>query len=216
MLAPFQSLPAVIKGIPSRMKVANLVLLSACFAVAGCSQADTAASNASTAQTANAGANTAAAPGAVNTPAANNAPSSAAPAQNAASPDAVVRELYKQHDAKKSPFFQTKDRAAVDTYFTKKLADLIWKDAVSSEGEVGALGADPLYDAQDTEISDFQIENDQVDGDQALVLVEFKNFGKAKTLVFNVEREAGAWKISNITGDEYNLLKMLQDAAKGN
>src|SRR5688572_25341599 len=111
MLAPFQSLPAIIKGIPSRMKVANLVLLSVCFAVAGCSQADTAASNASTAQTANARATAAAAPVAVNTPAANNAPSSAAPAQKAAAPDAVVRELYKHHDAKKSPFFQTKDRA---------------------------------------------------------------------------------------------------------
>lgn len=142
------------------------------------------------------------------------AAASAAPYRQAA-PDAVVKELYKQHDAKKSPFFQTKDRAAVDKYFTKKLADLIWKDAVTSEGEVGALGADPLYDAQDTEITELKIQADQVDGDQALVLVTFKNFGEAKSLVFNVQRENGAWRISNITGDNYNLLDNLQASAKG-
>ena len=141
-------------------------------------------------------------------------PANAAPAQKDA-PDAVVKELYKQHDAKNSPFFQTKDRAAVDKYFTKRLADLIWKDAVASEGEVGALGADPLYDAQDTEITGLKIQADQVDGDQALVLVTFKNFGKAKSLIFNVVRENGAWKISNITGDNYNLFNALQAAAKG-
>jgi hypothetical protein len=150
----------------------------------------------------------------VNNTAANIAPSNTPAAQKAA-PDTVVKDLYKQHDAKKSPFFQTKDRAAVDKYFTKKLADLIWRDAVSSKGEVGALGADPLYDAQDTEITNFKVQTDQVDGDQSLVLVTFKNFGEAKSLIFNVERENDAWKISNITGDNYNLLNALEDAARG-
>jgi hypothetical protein len=196
------------------MKISSLVLAAACLAAAACSAGNSAASNQSTAQPAPTK-TTAANSNVVNTAAANAAPANAQPAQKADSPDAVVKELYKQHDAKNSPFFQTKDRAAVDKYFTKKLADLIWKDAVSSEGEVGALGADPLYDAQDTEITGLKIQADQVDGDQALVLVTFKNFGKAQTLIFNVERENKVWKISNITGNDYNLLENLQAAAKG-
>lgn len=192
------------------MKVANLVLLSACLTFAGCSAGNTAASSPpSTPQPTNAG-TAAADSNAVKTTAANTAPANTAPVQKAA-PDAVVKDLY---GTENSPFFQTQDRAAVDKYFTKKLADLIWKDAVSSEGEVGALGADPLYDAQDTQITDLKIQADRVDGDRALVLVTFKNFGKAKSLIFNVERESGAWKISNITGDNYNLLKAFEDAAK--
>src|SRR5690242_16060336 len=50
---------------------------------------------------------------------------------------AVVADLYKQHDAQKGPFFQSKDRAIVDKYFTKPLADLIWKDAITAGDEVG-------------------------------------------------------------------------------
>ena len=44
------------------------------------------------------------------------------PAQTVA-PDTIVKDLYKQHDAQKSPFFQTKNRALVDKYFDKNLAD---------------------------------------------------------------------------------------------
>lgn len=198
------------------MKFATSMLVAACLTAAGCAAGGPSPSGSSTPQTANANVadSNAAKTTVANTAPANAAPANTAPAQKAG-PDAVVRELYKQHDSKKSPFFQTKDRAAVDRYFTKKLADLIWKDAVGSEGEVGALGADPLYDAQDTEIKDFKIQADQVDGDQALVLVTFKNFGKAKSLIYNVERENGEWKISNITGDDYNLLNALQAAARG-
>ena len=195
------------------MKIANLALAAACLAAAACSAGNTTASNQSTPQPTPAK-TTAADSNVANTAASGAAPTATPPAQKAAGPDAVVRELYKQHDAKNGPFFQTKDRAAVDRYFTKKLADSIWKDAVSSQGEVGALGADPLYDAQDTEITDLKIQAGQVDGDQALVLVTFKNFGEAKSLIFNVERENGTWKISNITGDNYNLFDALQ-AAKG-
>jgi len=58
---------------------------------------------------------------------------------------------------KRSPFFQTRSRALLTLYFTRELADLIWKDAVTSKGEVGALDGDPLYDAQDFEIKKFLI-----------------------------------------------------------
>ena len=53
-------------------------------------------------------------------------------------PEQLVSNLYRQHK-RQSPFFQTKKRALLDRYFEKQLADLIWKDALSARGEVGAM-----------------------------------------------------------------------------
>jgi hypothetical protein len=47
--------------------------------------------------------------------------------------EALVFDLYKQ---KHSPFFQTKDHGLVNKSFSEDLAQLIWKDAGSSKGEV--------------------------------------------------------------------------------
>src|SRR5688500_14726416 len=115
-----------------------------------------------------------------------------------AAAEALVTDLYKQHNAKKSPFFQTKNRALVDKYFTKPAADLIWKDATSSAGEVGALSFDPLYDAQDVDIKNFKIGKADVRGDNATVPVNFTNFGEKKTITFNLNWIKDAWKIDDI------------------
>ena len=132
-----------------------------------------------------------------------------------AAPDAIVKELYARHDKDGDPFFQTKNRALVDKFFVKKFADLIWKDATTTtKGEVGALDFDPLYAAQDFKITDLQIRPDQVDKKQAVVIAKFKNFGKAQSVLFNVELENGVWKIANITTDDYNLFDLYKAAAE--
>ena len=128
-----------------------------------------------------------------------------------AAAETLVADLYKQHDAKKSPFFQTKSRALVDKYFTKPLADLIWKDANESAGEVGAIDADPLYDAQDVEIKNFAVGRADVKGETANVPVTFTNFGEKKTVNFALKRANGAWKIDNIKySADHNLLKWIK------
>ena len=71
------------------------------------------------------------------------------------SPEGLVSDLYKLDQKKQSPFSQTKDHGLVTKYFSQRLAQLIWKDAVASKGEVGALDFDPLYDAQDVDIKKF-------------------------------------------------------------
>lgn len=117
-------------------------------------------------------------------------------------PDVLVKALYTAHNADRGPFFQTKNRALVDKYFTKDFADLIWNDAVAAGGEVGALGFDPLYNAQDTRIVGFKIGKPMYgEGnlDVADVPVTFKNMGKAETILFRLERNAGkVWKIGDI------------------
>ena len=147
---------------------------------------------------------------------ANSSPESAATPVSgmaqATTPDALVADLYKQHDAKKSPFFQTKNRVLVDKYFTKTLADLIWKDATSSKNEVGAIDGDPLYNAQDTEIKNFAVGKGEVKGDTASVPVTFTNFGKKETVTFALKQVGAAWKIDDIKyGNTDSLMKWLKD-----
>src|SRR3979409_1855758 len=102
-------------------------------------------------------------------------------AANRTSPDALVKALYWQHDHKHSPFFQTRSRALLYKYFEKSLADMIWKDAVSSKGEVGALDGDPPYDAQDMEIKKCAIGNPSYADGKSKVNITFEKFGQ-KTL----------------------------------
>ena len=117
------------------------------------------------------------------------------------SPRAVVADLYKQHDAKQSPFWQKKSRARVHRYFTKQLADLIWKDAHGPDDEAPSLDGDPLYDAQDTQIKAFQIGTATIKADKAEVRVTFTNFKEKKGLRFALTRVGSSWKIENIFYD---------------
>lgn len=142
------------------------------------------------------------------------------------SPAALVAELYRQSARKRSPFFQTRSRALVNQYFEKDLGDLIWKDAIRSKGEVGALDGDPLYNAQDMEIKHLVIHKPEftkgMSGDArdenappagAEVKVTFENFGEKKEIIFMLRRGTGpwGWKISNIKyADGTNLLEILK------
>ena len=128
-------------------------------------------------------------------------------ASNRLSPTALVADLYRVHDAKHSPFFQTRNRALLDKYFEKSLADAIWQDAVKSKGEVGALDGDPLYDAQDMEIKKFAIGKARYEDGKALVTVTFENFGQPKSFVFTLVNGRNGWRINNIEYGEGRSLR---------
>ncbi len=153
-----------------------------------------------------------------NTPV-NNAPSGPPQAGSAETkatpPEMLVAELYKQHDAKKSPFFQTKDRALVDKYFTKSLADLIWTDAQTQKatGELGAIDADPLYNSQDPQIKNFAVGKGDIKGETATVIATFTNDGAKYSIEFSMKLVAAVWKIDNILygKDAGSLMQWLKD-----
>ena len=140
-------------------------------------------------------------------------------------PDVIVKSLYAAHEAGSSPFFQTKNRAAVDKYFRKDLADLIWKDAVAANGEVGAIDFDPLYGSQDPQITDFTIMETGWGGDskfgpddEAVVQVTFKDSGKERMVSFQFKQgKDKKWKIYDVhyrsDGDEVRLAEILTKAA---
>jgi myo-inositol-1-phosphate synthase len=123
------------------------------------------------------------------------------------SPEALVSDLYKQ---KHSPFFQTKNHGLVDKYFSEGLAQLIWKDAVSSKGEVGALDFDPRYDAQDIDIKKFWLQKSKFGKDEAEVVASFENMGHKTEITYSLVPTKMGWKISNIKyADGRNLVGLL-------
>lgn len=139
-------------------------------------------------------------------------PSVAAPPAQETAPDALVRELYKQHDADRGPFFQKKDRARVDRYFAKATADLIWQDATNPRTETGALDADPLYDAHDAEPKNFAVGQPKIENDTATVIVSFVNFGTKEIVTYRLVKENSAWKITDIEyKDGRTLLKIFKE-----
>ena len=140
-----------------------------------------------------------------------NSQTSGANTNPQSSPDELVADLYKMHAKDQSPFFQAENRALVDKYFKKSLADLIWKDAVSSKGEVGALDSDPLYDAQDTEIKNFSVSKPRYENGQAVVTVSFENFGEKQEITYYLVSDKTNWKIADTKyKDGRTLSRMLK------
>lgn len=86
----------------------------------------------------------------------------------------------------------------IDKYFTKATANLIWKEAIDSKGEVGALESDPLYNAQDTKIKNFNAGKPDIKDNKAEVPVNFQNFGEKQKITFALVKENSAWKIEDI------------------
>lgn len=116
-------------------------------------------------------------------------------------PRQLVVNLYAQHKTR-SPFFQTRSRALLDKYFDRTLANLIWRDAHSAGGEVGALDGDPLFNAQDMEIKKFVIGAETVGAQAAEVPVSFQNLGAKHTVTFQIVAQRNGWRISNIRYDD--------------
>ena len=127
------------------------------------------------------------------------------------SPDAVVRELYRLHNNGRGRVFDPKGKKYIYKFFDQKLADLLWKDiSETPEGEVGDLDFDPLYNAQDTGITNFQIGKPVIEGDKAAILVTFRNFGKLTRVKFEMHDSKEGWRISNVFyGDKSDLVKIL-------
>ena len=123
-----------------------------------------------------------------------------APAAEAPAPPLVVKALYAAHASEKSPFFQSDDRALIDRFFTATLGDLLVKDVVESEGQVGRLAFDPLFASQDPQITEFVIGETRLGGEgKAIVPVTFKDGGMARKISFHVvQGKDKVWLIEDI------------------
>jgi hypothetical protein len=132
----------------------------------------------------------------------------------AASPDAVVRELYRVHRKGYGRVFDKQGRKLQERFFDQNLARLIWKDLTETpEGEVGHLDFDPLYNAQDIHVTRFTVGAPALEGDKATVPVTFNNYDRKERLKFLMVKTVAGWKVSNIDyGEGFDLLKILTEA----
>src|SRR5437588_7381897 len=120
---------------------------------------------------------------------------------SAADPSAkdLVAKLYQAHRSKHDPLDETQ---LLGRYFDAALLKLYLKDKREAKGEVGRLDGDPLYNAQDIQITDFSISAPKTTGAETLVMVRFKNIGKSTRVEYVLGRTADGWKISNIRYDD--------------
>lgn len=135
-----------------------------------------------------------------------------AAAQTVPAPDALIKDLYKTHDKDNGAIVQGKNRAILDKYFDKNLADLIWKDMTTNRDEVGVIDFDIFYNAQDADIKNLVVGAAKIDGDKAIVPVTFENFKQKNEITYSLVKEKSVWKISNINyGKGDSLLKYFKD-----
>jgi len=136
---------------------------------------------------------------------------SAQTAKSLSSPASVIQDLYRVHNNGRGHLFEARGKVNLYKFFDKQLADLIWKDIHDTpEGEVGNLDFDPLYNAQDTKITQFQIGSPLLEGDKATVVVSFKNFGQLTKIKFRMVKRVQGWKIENVDySDHPDLIKIL-------
>src|SRR5881275_3562191 len=66
----------------------------------------------------------------------------------------LVAQLYQAHRSKHDPLDETQ---LLGLYFDAALLKLYLKDKREAKGEVGRLDGDPLYNAQEIQVTDFSI-----------------------------------------------------------
>ncbi|HEY7243669.1 MAG TPA: DUF3828 domain-containing protein [Xanthobacteraceae bacterium] len=127
----------------------------------------------------------------------------AAAGVRAADPSAVsfVKAIYAHYQGKDANGLALESDAAVRRYFAPGLAALIIKDRRDAHGEVGKLDSDPFVDAQDWEITGLDIAVTETAADKARATVTFNSLGRAATVILDLVKLKGGWRIAEITWD---------------
>jgi hypothetical protein len=123
------------------------------------------------------------------------------------SPRMLVSKLYRLRSKKGDPLHNPTDQERLGRYFTPRLAELYVQDQVDARGEVGRLEADPLYYAQDFEITDFKIGEPTRTQDGVVVVAKFRNIKKPCHVDFELTRTKDGWRISDIKYEDGNTLR---------
>jgi hypothetical protein len=114
---------------------------------------------------------------------------------------AFVTKIYDAYKGKDSKGISIAGEAAVRRYFEPSLAALIIKDAKAAarKHDAPALDSDPFIDAQDWEISAFDIAVTDAPPDKATATVSFKNIDRPTRIVLDLVKAKGDWRIADIT-----------------
>ena len=113
---------------------------------------------------------------------------------------------YKVKDGKGSPLDSD---AALKRYFEPRLAALIIRDREKAAGELSTLDMDPFIDAQDWDISAVDVAVRDNSAEKASATVSFKNLGKPTTVVLDLVKLRGEWRIADINWGRKQTLRTL-------
>jgi hypothetical protein len=111
-----------------------------------------------------------------------------------------VTAIYAAYKGKDSKGIILDNARTIRRYFEPSLAALMIKDQdeAAKHGEVGNLDGDPFIDAQDWEIKDFDIGVAESAPGKATATVKFTNLGTPKTVVLDLAKLKGGWRINEI------------------
>jgi len=117
-----------------------------------------------------------------------------------------VTQFYQAHRSKHDPLDETQ---LLGRYFDSALLNLYLKDQREAKGEVGRLDGDPLYNAQDIQITDFSVSAPEIAGGETRVTVHFKNIGKPARVIYVLSQTPDGWRIRDIRYDDGSSLKKI-------
>lgn len=126
-------------------------------------------------------------------------------------PDRLIRALYFEHNKTDNPFRETKNRALIDEFFAKPMANLIWKDPRMIHGTWKRTAINPLFNASDSDIKKMWVQPGAIGGTRSIVYVTFENKGKPEEVKIDLQQTAGRWGITDIIyPDGKHLTEMLK------
>jgi hypothetical protein len=121
----------------------------------------------------------------------------------------AIYDSYKGKDAKGTPLDSER---TIRRYFEPKLASLMASDqkAAARRNEVGALDFDPFLDAQEWDITTFDIVVSDAAAGKAQATVKFVNLGQSMTVVLDLVQVRNAWRIHEITWQQNGKTETLR------
>lgn len=118
-------------------------------------------------------------------------PPASALAQENTTPEKTLQSLYASYLGDEEPDERK--------YFSIQLRKLYDDDQAKAEnGDDGNLDFDPVIGGQDYEIKDLKVEAPKLNGDIAMVDVEFRNFDTPTHLKYTMRKEGETWKVDDI------------------
>jgi hypothetical protein len=117
-----------------------------------------------------------------------------------ASARAFLAAIYNAYKGNNGNGISLDGDAAIRRYFEPGLAALIGKDQkeAAARGEAPTLDGDPFVDAQDWDISAFDIAVRDVAPNKASATVTFRNVDKPTTIVLDLVKLKEGWRIADI------------------
>jgi hypothetical protein len=114
---------------------------------------------------------------------------------------AFVTNIYNGYKGNDSPGHALDSEPVIRRYFEPSLATLMVKDQklAAKRGEVGTLDFDAFVDAQEWEISDFDIAVSDTAPGKATATVKFTNLGKPTIVSLDLVTIKNDWRIRDIT-----------------